>query len=68
MEELNLTLGQKFEIERFNRAIDSTDDVEALRNLSKQLLQAWQTQKAATNWIIRQSLTVPSVSLNSQEQ
>ena len=42
------------EIERFNRAIDATADPEQLRNLAKQLLQAWHTQKAATNWVISQ--------------
>ena len=51
---MELTIGQKFEIERFNRAIDATADPEQLRQLAKQLLQAWHTQKAATNWMISQ--------------
>lgn len=49
-----LTIGQQFEIERFNRAIDATADAEQLRTLAKQLLQAWHLQKAATTWVIRQ--------------
>jgi len=43
---LNLSLGQKFEVERISRAIDSESDLEVLRGLSKQLLNAWQTQKS----------------------
>ena len=49
-----LTVGQQFEIERFNRAIDATADTEQLRHLAKQLLQAWHVQKAATSWVISQ--------------
>lgn len=49
-----LSIGQQFEIERFNRAIDATADAEQLKALAKQLLQAWQTQKAATQWVLTQ--------------
>jgi hypothetical protein len=55
-EPLALSLGQKFELERMNRAIDATGDTQALRGLAKQLLQAWQSQKAATQWVMRQQL------------
>ncbi|MCS5698121.1 hypothetical protein NZK32_03585 [Cyanobium sp. FGCU-52] len=51
---IELTTGQQFEIERFSRAIDATGDPEELRRLAKQLLRAWHTQKAATDWMIRQ--------------
>ncbi len=51
-----LTVGQQFEIERFSRAIDATADTDALRSIAKQLLQAWHTQKAATNWVMRQHM------------
>ena len=51
---VDLSIGQQFEIERFNRAIDATADPEQLRHLAKQLLQAWQTQKAATQWVMTQ--------------
>lgn len=51
-----LTMGQQFEIERFSRAIDATADTDELRNIAKQLLQAWHTQKAATQWVINQQL------------
>jgi hypothetical protein len=55
-----LSLGQKFELERMSRAIDATCDPQALRGLAKQLLQAWHSQKAATQWIMRQHLGTPS--------
>jgi len=56
---LALTLGQKFELERMSRAIDATVDPQALRGLAKQLLQAWHSQKAATQWVMRQQLGSP---------
>jgi hypothetical protein len=51
-EPLALTVGQQFEVERMNRVIDATSDIEALRRLTKQLVQAWHCQKAATRWVI----------------
>ncbi len=60
---MELSIGQQFEIERFSRAIDATADPEALKAIAKQLLQAWQTQKAATNWVIGQQLGTTSKSL-----
>lgn len=59
-DQLALSLGQQFELERMNRVIDSTGDAQILRGLAKQLLQAWQSQKAATQWIMRQQLSTPS--------
>lgn len=59
-EPLALTLGQKFEMERMSRAIDSTVDIHTLQGLAKQLLQAWHSQKAATQWMMRQQLDSPS--------
>ena len=51
-----LTMTQQFEMERINRAIDSTADPEQLQSIAKQLLQAWQCQRAATDWVIRQQM------------
>ena len=59
-EPLALTLGQQFELERMSRAIDETGDLTALRGIAKQLLQAWQSQKAATQWVMRQQLGAPT--------
>ena len=53
---LALTTTQAFELERLSRAIDATHDPAVLQSLCKQLLQAWQTQKAATAWAMRQGL------------
>lgn len=55
-EPIALTLGQQFELERMSRAIDATADLQALQGLAKQLLQAWHSQKAATEWVMRQQL------------
>jgi len=49
---VQLSVGQQFEVERFNRVIDATGDPEQLKTLAKQLLQAWHTQKAATQWVM----------------
>ena len=54
--DVELSIGQQFELERFNRAIDATTDAPQLRALAKQLLQAWQTQKAATDWVNDQQM------------
>lgn len=62
---MELSIGQQFEIERFSRAIDATADPEALKAIAKQLLQAWHTQKAATNWVIGQQLGMSSPSSSS---
>jgi hypothetical protein len=58
-EPLALSLGQQFELERMTRAIDATGDTQVLRGLAKQLLQAWHSQKAATQWVMRQQLDSP---------
>lgn len=55
---MELSFSQRFEIERFSRAIDATADPDDLKRIAKQLLQAWHTQKAATNWVIGQQLGV----------
>ena len=68
-ESIALTVGQQFEIERFSRAIDATADTDALRSIAKQLLQAWHTQKAATNWVMRQQLqpmSPPNICLDQE--
>ena len=58
---ISLSVSQQFEIERFSRAIDATQDTGELRSIAKQLLQAWHTQKAATNWVIAQQMAPPAV-------
>jgi len=57
---LGLTLGQQFELERMQRAIDAEGDPQVLRGLAKQLLSAWHSQQAATRWVMEQE-TAPSL-------
>jgi hypothetical protein len=57
---LSLTTAQQFELERMSRAIDATNDPEALRKLAKQLLQAWQSQEAATRWVMDTTIPRPT--------
>ena len=49
-----LSVAQQFDVERMNRAIESTIDLQRLQALAKQLHQAWHSQRAATAWIMRQ--------------
>jgi hypothetical protein len=65
-EPMKLSLGQQFELERMNRVIDSTSDLKALRDLAKQILQAWHSQKAATAWVMKQSMGRPTESTPEQ--
>ena len=51
---IDLSVTQQFEVERMNRAIESTIDPQQLQVLAKQLLQAWHSQRAATVWVMRQ--------------
>lgn len=53
MQPIALTLGQKFEIEKFSRDIDNASDVQQLRDLAKDLLVAWKQQQSAAAWIMR---------------
>jgi hypothetical protein len=56
MQPMELSVAQRFEIERIGRAIDATTDVATLQGIAKQLLQTWQMQRAATAWMMRQTL------------
>ena len=51
---VSLSVAQQFDVERMNRAIDSTLDLQTLQVIAKQLLQAWHSQRAATVWVMRQ--------------
>ena len=59
MEKLELSLTQLYEIERLGRAIEELDDIGQLKEICKQMLRAWMTQKAACNWLMRQNLSAP---------
>ena len=53
-ETVGLSVAQQFDVERMNRAIESTLDPLKLQAMAKQLLQAWHSQRAATVWVMRQ--------------
>ena len=56
---LELSTGQKFELERMLRAIDSCENLAEIKSLAKQLTTGWMSQKATINWLIRQNLGKP---------
>jgi hypothetical protein len=53
---MELTTAQRFEMERMGRAIEATTDIQAPQGMCRQLLHAWQVQRAATVWAMRQTL------------
>lgn len=57
---LELSLSDSFNRERFSRAIDESTDVKELRDIAKVLLGGWLTQKAATQWILKEALGKPA--------
>ena len=68
MESLELSLAQKFELNRLSRVIDETTDVPSLQKIAKELLQAWQSQKAITAWVMRENLqNPPSIQFSPNE-
>jgi hypothetical protein len=56
---LKLSLNQEFEKERFGRAIEDSTSVEELRKIARVLLDGWYTQRAATQWMLKQALSGP---------
>ena len=54
MDPIALTIGQMFEIEKFSRGIDSSNGIEELQLIDKNLLVAWKQQQAASAWVIHQ--------------
>ena len=53
---LELSLSQSFERERFLRVIDESSNVKELREIAKVLLNGWYTQRAASQWIMKEAL------------
>jgi len=56
MAAIELSFSQTFELERMRREIEATQDPAHLRALSKELLQAWFSEKASTQQAIREQL------------
>ena len=59
LDPIQLSTNQAFEVERLSRAIDGTTDTEQLQGLAKQLLKAWQMQRAATTWVMQHQFQTP---------
>lgn len=55
-QDMQLSLAQQFELVKFDRIIDNTHSLDQLRKVSKQLLKAWFTQRAAVNFVLQQKL------------
>lgn len=56
---LELSLSDSFNRERFTRIINESSDVKELRQVAVLLLGSWLTQKAATQWILKEALSKP---------
>jgi len=61
---IELTLNQKFEKERFARAIDESTSIEDLRKIARVLLDGWFTQRAASQWMVKQALSAPNKTIH----
>ena len=53
MAPIELTMAQTFEVERLKRDIEAQSDPAALRELAKDLLKAWFSEKALTNQAVQ---------------
>lgn len=51
-----LSMAQEFQVEKYKRILDETKDPETLRRAAKLMLEAYQKQRAATQWVMRQHL------------
>ncbi len=57
---LELSIAQSFEKERFSRAIEDSRDIKEVKEIAKTLLAGWFTQRAAAQWILKESLQKPA--------
>ena len=55
----SLPLSRQFAIEAQARAIDSCQDIEALRSLARNLLHVWQLQASLSEDLAAQALGLP---------
>lgn len=56
---IELNFSQQFELERMERAIDSTEDIQTLKDLAKQAFRAWMVQRASCDWVMKNNLGTP---------
>jgi hypothetical protein len=57
-----LSLAQRFDQERFTRAIQEEKDLGRLKELAIILCGAYFTQKSANDWLIKQAVGAPPLS------
>jgi hypothetical protein len=50
------SIAQQFQTEKYNRIFDQINDPDILRKAAKLMLDAYQKQRAATQWIMKQHL------------
>jgi hypothetical protein len=51
-----LTFEQSFALEKYSRIIDETDDIDTLKRVAKLMLESYQRQRAATQWLMKKHL------------
>lgn len=51
-----LSMSQEFQTEYYNRQLDSIKDPDVLRQAAKLMLMAYQRQRAATQWLLKQNI------------
>ncbi len=49
---MQLSLPQQFEAESIKRSINETDDLDALKEMARELADLYIRQRAATAWVI----------------
>ena len=49
---MQLSLTQQFEAESIKRSINETDDLDALKEMARELADLYIRQRAATAWVI----------------
>ena len=56
MEPIALTIEQHFTQHQMLQTVDACTDLDALKMVSKQVIEAYMAQKAATAWALKQTL------------
>ena len=53
MEKISLSTAQQFELEKYCRALDECDSKDQLRQVAKDCLRGFFTQRAALQWVLK---------------
>lgn len=60
------TVAESFEMEKLKRCVENAGDMNELKSLTKDLIEAWFKQKAATRSIIGQRMTQETAMMGFQ--